>query len=230
MSGSILQNLSTRGGANRDGPTASFRTGSCAGRPLARTMVPRMKAAVVYESMFGNTRSVASAVAAGIAGCRGNIDVTLLHVADALPESVEVDLLVVGGPTHMRRMTSARTRELRSRSGAKSPGSWDADQQHWDRSVSMGVREWLMGLPGALGSKQAAVFDTRLSYMPALGAGSQIALALRSRGYFVDERPRCFFVESPQGPVKPGELERARAWGSSLGASLAEISGRDGPA
>ena len=51
-----------------------------------------MRALVVVESVFGNTRQIADAVAAGLAP---HMDVDVLDVVDA-PEVVEnVDLLVV---------------------------------------------------------------------------------------------------------------------------------------
>jgi len=185
-----------------------------------------MRAAVVYESMFGNTRAVAEAIGKGLE--EGLADrgaeagtVVVLAVGEAGAGSLDVDLLVVGGPTHMRRMTSVRTREMRARSGGKSPGSWAADTEHWERAVAMGIREWLANLPVKSGGGRAAVFDTRLSLMPAVGAAPHIALSLRSRGYRIDERPRCFFVESAQGPLKPGERERARAWGAALARRVA---------
>jgi flavodoxin len=58
-----------------------------------------MSSLVVYESMWGNTKTVAEAVAEGIGR-----DVAVVHVADA-PVLVpsDVDLLVVGGPTHASR-------------------------------------------------------------------------------------------------------------------------------
>jgi hypothetical protein len=185
-----------------------------------------MKVAVVYESMFGNTRAIAEAIGEGISGAlsgAGAFEVAVLPVAEADAGALDVDLLVVGGPTHMRRMTSTRTREMRARSGAKSPGSWTTDKQHWEHAVAMGVREWLTSLPRAVdGGGYAAAFDTRLSYMPAVGAGPQIVLGLRSRGYRVEDRPRCFFVESPQGPLRPGEHDRAVAWGTALALRLSQ--------
>ena len=67
-----------------------------------------MKALVVYESMFGNTRRVAQEIAAGL-GTR--FAVSVVPVSEATPDLVEdVDLIVVGGPTHVHGMASARTR------------------------------------------------------------------------------------------------------------------------
>jgi flavorubredoxin len=57
-----------------------------------------MKALVVYESMFGNTRQIAEAIAAGLAE---SVDVAAVEVSEATAEAAEgADLLVAGGPTH----------------------------------------------------------------------------------------------------------------------------------
>ena len=61
-----------------------------------------MRAMVVVESMWGNTRAVAEAVASGLGE-----EVSVVEVAQA-PTQVppEIDLLVVGGPTHAFSMIS----------------------------------------------------------------------------------------------------------------------------
>jgi len=180
-----------------------------------------MKVAVVYESMFGNTEAVAEAIAEGLAGQDETDDVRALPVTKATAEELAgIDLLVVGGPTHMRRMTSHRTREIRAQSRAHVTGRGTALPENLAPATDIGVREWLGGLPMAPAGRRAAAFDTRLSYLPAVGAGPLIAVFLRSRGYRVEAVPRCFFVESPQGPLKAGERERAVAWGAALGRSL----------
>lgn len=61
-----------------------------------------MKALVVYESMFGNTEQVARAVATGLGR---HLDVELVAVANAPDTVSDVDLVVVGGPTHAFSMT-----------------------------------------------------------------------------------------------------------------------------
>jgi len=57
-----------------------------------------MRAAVVYESMFGNTRRVAEAVAEELSL---HMETDLMEVGEA-PGRLEaaVDLVVVGAPTH----------------------------------------------------------------------------------------------------------------------------------
>ena len=69
-----------------------------------------MRALVVYESMYGNTHSVAVSIAAGLSTRH---DVTLVPVTRATPELVAAaDLLVVGGPTHMHGMSHAGSRRM----------------------------------------------------------------------------------------------------------------------
>jgi flavodoxin len=64
-----------------------------------------VNALVVYESIYGNTRAVAEAIAEGLGGAV----VRSVHEADA---SGPVELLVVGGPTHMHGMTTSFSRLL----------------------------------------------------------------------------------------------------------------------
>src|SRR4051812_41552223 len=64
-----------------------------------------MEIAVVYESMYGATREVADAIAAGVAEAEPDATVTCVRVGDADPDRVAAaDLVIVGGPTHMRGM------------------------------------------------------------------------------------------------------------------------------
>ena len=68
-----------------------------------------MRARVVFESMFGNTQVIAQAVADGLAE---SMSVELEEVGSAATEIAgDVDLLVVGGPTHAFGMSRQRTRE-----------------------------------------------------------------------------------------------------------------------
>src|SRR5690606_4593365 len=120
-----------------------------------------MRALVVYESMFGNTRQVAMAVADGMAD---GADVTVTDVADA-PDRVpdDVELVGVGGPTHAFSMSRAPTRQDAVRQGGAM-----AD-------AATGIREWLHALPAPTRPCSFAAFDTRVD-MPLLpGAASRAA-------------------------------------------------------
>jgi hypothetical protein len=64
--------------------------------------------------------------------------------------------------------------------------------------------------------RRAVALDTRLSYPLIAGAARAIPRRLAHQGYEVVARPTGFIVEVTQGPLKPGEHERARAWGAGL--------------
>ena len=108
-----------------------------------------MDVAVVYESLFGNTRDIAEAIAAGIRQADPAARVTVLRVAEAGPGQVaEAGFLVVGGPTHIMRMSSGRTRQM----GLQGNGKSGKDRRRAEPepgAAGPGVREWLAALPPA---------------------------------------------------------------------------------
>ncbi len=168
-----------------------------------------MRALVIYESMFGNTRQVAEAIAEGLAS---HAQVDLVEVGQAAPAvDGELDLLVVGAPTQMMGLS-------------RPTGRASAAKQAPDGVVSQGIglREWLDGL-AAGGTVPAVAFDTRLKKM-LLMTGSAARAAekqLRRLNYPIAAKAESFFVAGTPGPLLDGEVERARAWGETLGASLA---------
>jgi flavodoxin len=165
-----------------------------------------MNAIVIYESIYGNTRAVAEAIAAGLG------DAPVMTPGELPADGVPPDLLVVGGPTHVHRMATARSR--RAAIDAARPGTL----QTAGRGPVVG--DWLSGLPRAHG-RPAAAFDTRIDKPEWLtGAASHgIAKRLRRDGYTVVDTV-SFLVTETEGPLKDGELKRARRWGADLAASL----------
>jgi flavorubredoxin len=165
-----------------------------------------VKTLVMYESMFGNTRDIAEAVAAGLRASGSTV--TVVEVGTTLPTDLAVaDLLVVAAPTHALALSSPR-----SRADAVARG---AGAEH----AAIGVREWLAGVEAhpAPGPRVAAVFDTRLSkvrHWPG-SAGRQLARRMRGCGFHVLDR-MSFYVSSVTGPLVDGELARAEAWGCAL--------------
>jgi hypothetical protein len=166
-----------------------------------------MTAVVVFESMFGNTQQIANAVTEGLSR---HLPVEQVEVGTAPMIIGDVELLVVGGPTHAFRLSRPGTRQ-------------SAAQQAEDGLVSrsMGLREWLDTLPKGSSHVAVAAFDTRIS-KPRL-PGSAAAAAekrLRRLGFQVLGRSQSFFVEGTTGPLVPGERERARRWGEELAVRL----------
>jgi len=175
-----------------------------------------MDIAVVFESMFGNTRAIAEAIADGL---RSDPDarVTVARVAAAGDLDLgHVDLLVVGGPTHYLRTSSPRTRKMAQKMGDK-PGKKGSVRPDLDPGASgPGVREWLDFLPRAILGSRAAAFDTRFGYPMAGGAARPIAHRLRRHGYSMAAKPEGFVVTDMAGPLLHDEQDRARAWGVAL--------------
>ncbi|GIG21343.1 flavodoxin [Cellulomonas chitinilytica] len=163
-----------------------------------------MTALVVYESSFGNTAELARAVWAGMFARRPDVELVEVRGApEHLPD--DIDLLVVGAPTHAFGLSRPRTRADAAVQAGRPP-----------EPSTIGVREWLAHLDRPGRTVHAAAFDTRIQspHVPgsaASGAGKR----LRHAGYAVDD-VESFWVTGTKGPLAVGELERARAWGSHL--------------
>jgi hypothetical protein len=168
-----------------------------------------VKAVVVYESAFENTRDIADAIAEG---ARQGADVAVCSVNDASLELLgDAQLLVVGGPTHMHGMTSSASRKMARDVATKKGEEADPSMQ------GPGLRAWFHSIPRVNGTMGAA-FDTRLpgSALKTGSAAKGIARRLRQHGYELVADAESFIVEDAEGPLSEGELERARTWGASL--------------
>ncbi|MFC4630066.1 flavodoxin family protein [Promicromonospora alba] len=168
-----------------------------------------MRALIVYESMFGNTRAVARAIAEGI---EASMHADILEVGaahDSVPQ--DVTLLVVGGPTHAFSMSWPSTR--RDAAG-RAPSVISRER---------GIREWLGALPGVMaGSRtEATTFDTRTTSHLTGSAARAASRRLDRLGYPLVAAPVSFRVASLTGPLAGGELNRARTWGGALGSEVA---------
>jgi flavodoxin-like protein len=176
----------------------------------ARPKEHAMDALVVYESIYGNTRAVAEAVAEGLGGAE------VLSVHEAATYKGTLDLLIVGGPTHAHGLASDRSRRVAVDAAQKD------DQSHIDPDAMSepGLRSWLGGLSSAF-APHAAAFDTRADKPRVLtGAASRgIARRLRHQGIDVVS-VESFVVENSEGPLVTGEIDRARRWGAELAQSL----------
>jgi len=165
-----------------------------------------MKVLVVYESMYGNTAAVGEAIAAALRG-QG------LEVDDSLVSRIEpavaagVDLLIVGGPTHIHGM---------SRAGTRKTATEDEKNTFAEATLTPGLREWMDGLPSGT-ERLAAAFDTRID-KPALITGSAakgIAKRLERHGYRLVVGPESFLVSTTNALLE-GETDRATTWSSQI--------------
>jgi hypothetical protein len=80
-----------------------------------------------------------------------------------------------------------------------------------------GARDWFHDLPKTATHPHAAAFDTRAAAPMSGGAAHGIAHRLRAHGYDLVAEPTGFVIEGgADGPLRDGELDRARAWGTTL--------------
>jgi hypothetical protein len=161
-----------------------------------------MKAVVVYESLWGNTSAIARAIAEGIGP-----ETRALSTAEATDEAVSAaDLIVAGAPVLGFKLPTEKMREgARTNPGGKPPRP--ADLSH------PSMRSWMEGLPAGHG--RSAAFDTQVRG-PFGKAAPTIAEALEKAGYARLVDPVGFTVTGRFGPLRDGEVERARRWGSEL--------------
>ena len=172
-----------------------------------------MRAVVVYESMYGNTRHVAEAIGAGLEPA---CSVTVVPVSEVTPESLaSAGLVVVGGPTHVHGMSRAATRKSAVEAAGKPGSGLELDPD----APGPGLREWL----ASLGRYQArgAAFDTRMHGPAALTgqASKGVARSLRAHGFDMAAKPESFLV-TKDNRLEPEEASRARAWGGALAAEV----------
>jgi len=172
-----------------------------------------MRALVVYESMFGNTEIIARAVADGISS---QLPVELAEVGTVQAGfDSDLDLLVVGAPTHAFSLSRPASRE---EAGKKAEGQIV--------STGIGLREWLdqlhRGRPMA-----TAAFDTRIKIRFVPGSAAKVAQKrLRELGFPPAGAAGSFYVSGTPGPLLDGEEDRARQWGEELAAKF--VAGRSG--
>jgi flavodoxin len=155
-----------------------------------------MKVLVIYDSVFGNTERIARAISETL---MEKCSINIVHVMENNPiQMAEADMVVVGSPTRGFQPTPA-------------------------------VKKYLKGLPVKMFTgKKVAAFDTRmkveevnniiLTFMSGVFgyAAKPIGKDLVKHGGELVTQPEGFFVEGAEGPLKPGELDRAKKWAERL--------------
>lgn len=164
-----------------------------------------MKTIVVYESHWGNTAAVARAIAEGI-----GVGVQALSTAEATSEAMAgAGLIVAGSPLlGFSLPTEAMLKSIAANAG-RDPTPPDLSHPS--------MRSWIDTLPKGNGG--AAAFETRIWWSPGSAAKS-ILRKLEDLGYRPVAKPQRFVVEGKYGPLREGELERAKAWGAELARTM----------
>ena len=164
-----------------------------------------MKAIIVYESHWGNTAAIARAIAEGIGP-----EARALSTAEATGEVIAgADLIVAGAPLLGFSLPTEMMLKGMAANAGKDPTPPDLSHP--------AMRTWLDALPK--GSGRVAAFETRIWWSPG-SASKAILKRLEGLGYRPAARPERFIVTGKYGPLRDGELERAKAWGAGLAAAI----------
>ncbi len=159
-----------------------------------------MRALLIVESCFGNTKTIAEAIAAGMEESGAQVQIARVDTA-AQDVLATIDLLILGAPTHNRGLSTTATRRKAAAAGAV--------------HSQTGMREWLDGVVLAAPDPMVAAFDTGSGRGRLSGsAATSIARLLARRG--ISCRTKAFVVGGVQGPLAPGEIEKAKDWGRTL--------------
>jgi flavodoxin I len=146
-----------------------------------------MKTLVVYDSIYGNTETIAQAIGDAIPG-----EVQVLRVEQVNAGDLEtVDLLIIGSPTHGALPTLA----IQALIEEIGPPSREAA-----RAATFDTRlTW--------------IFLERWGGF----AAPKMAATLKEKGWALAGAPGGFFVRGlKKGPLKRGEVDRAAAWAKGL--------------
>ena len=148
------------------------------------------KAAIIYESVFGNTKQVAGAIAEGLG--EGGVNATLHELKNFDAGTLkDYDAILVGSPNHVGGATIAIRRFIGKLGKLKLEGKWVA----------------------AFDTYGGSAHAQALKKMSDSLADSAPGMRLVTPGLSVK-------VMGMKGPIAEGELPRCREFGKSLAARL----------
>lgn len=157
-----------------------------------------MRAFVVFESWFGNTRTIAEEITKGLTEAGVQVQTLPVHKA---PTKADIDLLVIGAPTHNMGLSSASTRKAAATTA--------------NLPTTDGVREWLDNISFPQGTHYA-VFDTKNASLWSGSAAKKAVRFLKRHTRTEAIEHKSFIITGQKGPMKSGEMQAARAWGYEL--------------
>lgn len=157
-----------------------------------------MHIGVIFDTVYGNTRQVAAAIAEGVAN--GN-SVDMLTVTEARDADLSsFDLLIIGSPTRGFRPTPATSDFV---AGLKPSITHAVKAAAFDTRIA-----------------PADIHPAPLRWVIEAGgyAADRIQMLLEERGFVLAGKGAGFEVSGTEGPLKAGELERATDWARKLAA------------
>jgi flavodoxin len=159
-----------------------------------------MKAMIVYDSMFGNTKVIAEAIGNALGPQE---DVAIVQASEAKPEQLEgLTLLIVGSPTQRFSPTGATTSFLKSipKKGLEGVKVAAFDTRFPESKIDeIGILAFFVRIFGY--------------------AAQPIADRLEKKGGELAIPPEGFCVGDTEGPLLEGELERVADWAKQITAT-----------
>ena len=150
-----------------------------------------MKTLVVYDSVFGNSKMIATQIAKSL----HSEAVQVGQVNDSMLSGV--DLLVIGSPTRAFKPTPAIVAWVQ---GLTSSQLGQIKAAAFDTRIDTKASKNIM-----------------MRFVDMMGyAAPWLEKKLASKGLKIVKPAEGFFVVDSEGPLKDGELERAAAWATSL--------------
>jgi len=169
-----------------------------------------MHTLIVYESMFGNTRRIAEAIAEALRATGS--EVTVAGAVDAPSELEGFDLVVVGAPTHGHTLPQPSSRaeavawakdpvkDLAIEAGARGPG----------------VREWIERILVTEPMPRIVAFSTRADFPVIFAGDAAVTIKRRLHQLDVDVDSHEDFLVDFQNRLLDGEQQRAGDWAITL--------------
>ncbi|MFX1299068.1 MAG: flavodoxin family protein [Promethearchaeota archaeon] len=150
-----------------------------------------MKVLIVYDSVHGNTEQIAQAMGKAL---NSEMEVKVAKASEVeIDHLTELNLLIVGSPTHGGRFTEAIQ-------------TFFKDKELSIKGINVAAFDTRTSSTGIAGRIEK--FFGR--------AAVRIADVLEKKEGTLVIQPEGFIVEGIKGPLKEGELERAEIWAKKL--------------
>lgn len=159
-----------------------------------------MKVLIVVESWFGNTLAIGEEIASGLQETGAKVQLVRIDEAPSTV-SADIDLLVLGAPTHNLGLSSEKSRRDAAERSGHDPGT--------------GMRDWIADAELPLGA-HLAVFDTTSAgrFSGSAAKAAKKLIGKKIRGASVETA--SFLIQATEGPMQDGSAAAARAWGRHL--------------
>ncbi len=159
-----------------------------------------MRFIIAFDTIYGNTRKVAEYVASEL--IKHGHETELVDLKMTKPWGVEGDVLLLGSPTRMGKMSRRAARFAKK-----------IDHEVW-KDRPMAVYDTILELPQDQGGRAKVMRWTEN------GAAIRLRELLASRGFKVHETVLRVEVIGIKGPLSIGAEEASRAWARDLLAAL----------